>query len=311
MYDIYISRASLDPQYARMAHQFNTNSSRAVELLRDERDETWDDGRYAITDVPERPDVRMDIGLLQEWIAFRLPIPERTRMWLLLMVSGEDIEDIEPRPEGGLEVIVTTLDDRGRQEHVTRRLAYPEPGSDIVSRFPLDLAPGSYETLVVVRAGPPRGPDDEDRSPPSGAYLVSSLTVPEFGGVLPRLSDVAVSPDSGGAWAQTSALSLSPVPIHTTNADGRLWVYFEAYNLTPGGRYTAQVRLEPEDGGQPFDLEFTGEAQPEGRIVTPSGLRLDLSDSSPGRYRLSLTVRDQASGRLTLPVSTEIRIREP
>ncbi len=311
MHDIYISRASLDPEYARLAHQFSSNSNRSVELLQDERDETWDDGRYAVADVPERPDVKMDLGLLQEWLAFRLPMPDRTRMWLLLMVSGEDIDDIDPRPDGGLEVNVTALDDRGHQEHVTRRLAFPDPGNDVVVRFPLDLVPGSYEIRVVVRAGPPRTPDDEDRSPPSGAYVASSLTVPEFDETLPRLSDVAVSPDSGGAWAQTSDVSLSPLPIHTTNADGRLWIYFEAYNLTPGGRYSAQVRLEPEDGGQPYDLEFSGIARPEGRIVTPSGLRLDLSDSSPGRYRLSLTVRDQATGRVTLPVGTDILIREP
>lgn len=311
MAHIYISRASLDPEYARMAHQFGTNNRRAVELLQAERNDTWADGRYAVADVPERPDVKMDIGLLQEWIAFRLPVPERTRMWLLLMVSGEDIENIDPRPEDGLEVIITALDDRGRQEHVTRRLPYPEPGNDVVARFPLDLVPGSYETRIVVRAGPPRTPDDEDRSPPSGAYIASTLTVPQFDETLPRLSDVAVSPDSGGAWAQTNAVSLSPLPAHTTNADGRLWIYFEAYNLTPGGRYTAQVRLEPEDGGQPYDLEFSGIARPEGRVVTPSGLRLDLSDSRPGRYRLLLTVRDQATGRVTLPVSTDILIREP
>jgi len=308
---MYISRASLDPEYARLAHQFSNNNSRSVELLQYERDETWNDGRYALADVPERPDVKMDIGLLQEWLAFRLPMPGRTRMWLLLMVSGEDLADIEPPPDGELEVIVTALDDRGELEHVTRRVAYPDSGNHAAVRLPLDLAPGSYETRVVVRAGPPRSPEDDDRSPPSGAYVASSITVPEFDEPFPRLSDVAVSPDSGGVWAQTSAVSLSPLPIHATNADGRLWIYFEAYNLTPGGRYTAQVRLEPEDGGQPYDLEFSGIARPEGRIVTPSGLRLDLSDSRPGRYRLSLRVRDQATGRVTLPVSTDVLVLEP
>lgn len=310
MYDMYMSRASLDPRYDRLAHQFRTSSARAVELLQEERDETWDDGRFAIAEVPERPDVRMDLGLLQEWIAFRLPVPERTRMWLLLLVSGDDLEDVEVDPDGGLEVVVTALDESARQEHAASRISVPEPGNDIVVRLPLELAPGVWETRVIVRAGLPREPDDEDRPPPSGGYIVSSVTVPELGGTLPRLSGIAVSPDSGGVWAQTSTVSLSPMPVHTTNADGRLWIYFEAYNLTPGGRYTAQVVLEPEGGGPPFDLAFTGVAQPEGRIVTPSGLRLDLSEANPGRYRLSLTVRDQATGRLTLPARTEILVRD-
>ena len=311
MYDLYVSRGVLDPRYDRLAHQFRMSDGRAVELLQEERDETWEDGQFAVADVPERPDVRMDLGLLQEWIAFRLPVPERTRMWLLLMVSGEDIEDADLGPDGELEVTVTALDESGRQERASSRLSRPEPGNDVVARLPLDLPPGEWETRVVVRAGPPRGPGDEERPPPSGGYVAGALTVPELGGALPRLSSVAVSPDSGGAWAQTSAVSLSPMPVHTTNDDGRVWIYFEAYNLTPGGRYTAQVLLEHEDGGPPFDLAFTGVAQAEGRIVTPSGLRLDLSEANPGRYRLSLTVRDLATGRLTLPVRTDLFVREP
>ena len=39
-----------------------------------------------------------------------------------------------------------------------------------------------------------------------------------------------------------------------TNQDGRLWVYFEAYNLTPGGAYAATVHLDPEEDGANFIL---------------------------------------------------------
>lgn len=309
MYDIYITRAQLDPRYARMAYRFD--DVRGVEVLQDERDLTWTDGRYAISQVPERPDVRMDIEMLTEWLAFRRPLADRTRMWLLLMVSGEDLEDIEPRPAEGLEVLVTLLSDEGRQETVTGLLGYPEEGKDAVVRLPIELSPGDYEARVVLRAGPARAPGDEDRSPPSGTYGASSLSVPAFSDALPRLSDIAVSPDSGGTWGQTQAVSLSPAPAHLTNERGQLWIYFEAYNLTPGGRYVAQVHLEPEQGGAPFDLEFTGVAQAQGRIVTPSGLRLDLAEARPGRYRLTLTVRDEATGRVTLPSSTDVWIREP
>ncbi len=306
---IYTSRAQLDPEYARMAYRFD--EFRNVEILQDERDLTWADGQYAVTEVPERPDVRMDVGLLHEWVAFRLPMPDRTRMWLFLAVNGEQLQEIDPWPEEGLEVIATALDRDGHQERTTGRLEFPEPESDVVVRLPFDLPPGEYETKVVVRAGPPRAPGDDDRAPPSGGFTSGTLNVPEMSAPLPRLSGIAVSPDSGGSWAQTDAVSLSPQPIHVTNADGRMWIYFEAYNLTPGGRYTADVVLEPEDGdGPPFDLEFTGVARSAGRVVTPSGLRLDLAKAPAGLYRLTLTVRDLATGRVTLPSGTEIRVLE-
>ncbi len=64
--------------------------------------------------------------------------------------------------------------------------------------------------------------------------------------------------------------------------------------------------LEPEGGGQAFDLSYPGTAQTGGQIVTRGYLRIDLSDSSPGRYRMSVTVHDLTSGITTLPVRTEI-----
>jgi len=308
LYDIYVTRAQLDPEYARMAYRFD--GRRNVEVLQDERDRTWADGRYAVTEVPERPDVRMDLGLISEWVAFRLPVPDRTRLWLLLMVSGEDLADADTPADDGFEVVVTALDDEGRLEDFFGRMAPPSPGSDAILRLPMELAPGTWEIRVLVRAGPPRTPGDEDRPPPSGGYVASTVTVPAFQATLPQLSGIAVSPDSGGAWAQTREVSLSPAPVHVTDGDGRMWIYFEAYNLTPGGRYSANVQLEPEGGGTSYDLEFTGIAPAAGRVVTPAGLRLDLGGARPGRYRLKLTVRDLATGRVTLPADTRIYIGE-
>lgn len=306
MRDIYSTRGQLDPRYARMAYRFDT--SRASETLQDERDLTWADGLYAVTTVPERPDVKMDVDFLHEWVQFRLPMPERTRVWLLLAVSGADLADAELDPENGLEVVVTALGDDGTLEGpFGGRLELPAEGVDLIVRLPIELPPGTFEARVLLRSGPPRRPGDDSRGQPSGGYTVSPLAVRALGGTLPRLSDIAVSPDSGGAWGQTPGIALSPSPIHTTNS--RTWVYFEAYNLTPGGRYAATVRLEPEDEGEPFDLEFNGLAESGGRVVTRSALRLDLGRTPEGRYQLSLTVRDLATGRVTLPARTTITLR--
>lgn len=307
--EIYLSRAGLDPEYARMAYRFD--GLRTAEELQNERDLTWSAGLYAVTEVPERPDVTQDIEFSIEWLQFRLPRAERTRVWLLAAISGVDLNRAREAGAGAdFELIVSTLNETtGVLERFTGRLVPPPPGSDLVVRLPLDLPAGSYTTRVIVRAGEARGVTDMESRPPPGAYLETPLAVRDFSGTLPRLSDIAVSPDSGGSWSQVEQVALSPSPAHLTNDTGRMWVYFEAYNLTPGGAYSAVVHLNPEGDGDPFDLEFSGTARSEGRIVTQSGLRLDLSDSPPGRYLLSLTLRDVATGRVTLPAQTRIEIR--
>jgi hypothetical protein len=86
------------------------------------------------------------------------------------------------------------------------------------------------------------------------------------------------------------------------------FIYYEAYNLTPGGQYETRVVLQPEGGGQPFDLSYPGTVLRGASIVTRGHLRVDLSASSPGRYDVSVTVRDLTSGHVTLPVETEIHV---
>jgi hypothetical protein len=307
--EIYVSRAGIDPAYARMAFRFNR--LRVAEELQNERDLTWSAGLYAVTEVPERPDVAQDISFSIEWVQFRLPRAEKTRTWLLAAISGEDLNRIHEAGVGDeFELIVSTLNQStGVHERVVGWFSVPARGSDLVTRLPFSLPPGDYTTRVIVRAGEARSVTDLDAKPPSGGYLQTDLTVRNFRGALPRLSDIAVSPDSGGNWAQTALVSLSPSPAHITNDAGSIWVYFEAYNLTPGGRYSAVFHLEPGDDGDPFDLEFSGVARSGGRVVTPSGFRLDLANSPPGMYVLTLTIRDVATGRITLPARTRIEIR--
>jgi len=307
--EIYLSRAGVDPEYARMAHRFN--GLRTAEELQNERDLTWSAGLYAVTDVPERPDVAQDVHFSIEWIQFRLPRVEESRVWLLAAISGEDLEKVrESGSTDNFELIVSTLNKAtGVHGRFSGQFSPPGRGSDLVARFPLSLPPGDYTTRVIVQAGATRSATDLEAESPSGGYLETALAVRDFGGSLPRLSDIAVSPDSGGAWSQVDQVALAPSPAHITNDDGRMWVYFEAYSLTPGGTYTAVVHMEPEDEGRSFDLEFSGVARSEGRVVTRSGLRLDLSDSPPGIYRLTLTLRDAATGRMALPAQTRIEIR--
>ena len=64
------------------------------------------------------------------------------------------------------------------------------------------------------------------------------MLVRELASGAPALSDVAVAADSGGVWTPGAGIRLRPSPAHLTGADGVGYVYFEVYNLTPGGQYT-------------------------------------------------------------------------
>jgi hypothetical protein len=138
--------------------------------------------------------------------------------------------------------------------------------------------------------------------------------VRRFDLAVPELSDVAVAADSGGDWSPDGVrrpeIGIQPNPAHTTGPGGAAWVYFESYGLTPGATYTTRVEVRPVDGeGGAFDLSFPGDVPPEAGSRLRRTLRLDLDDAEPGRYRLTFTVRDDKTGRTTLPYETEIAVR--
>ena len=95
-----------------------------------------------------------------------------------------------------------------------------------------------------------------------------------------------------------------------TGTDGVGYIYFEAYNLTPGGRYTTTVNLRPrdEEEREDFTLTFSGGVA-EGSSVARRVLRLDLDQTAPGAYTMEIVVRDEGSGQSTLPHNTDIIVQ--
>jgi len=173
-------------------------------------------------------------------------------------------------------------------------------------RVAADLAPGPYRYSLLLkdaRLG-------EGRSRPSGNYRKVNLAVRELGAGVPALSDVAVAADSGGTWSPGGGVRLRPSPAHLTGPDGVGYVYFEVYNLTPGGQYTTRIRLEPddEDAGDAFELSYPGDGTTDVSRTARRLLRLDLSDTDPGRYVMQVTVTDEATGASTLPYYTPVTL---
>jgi len=310
--ELYNSRGVLDPEYSRMASRFDR--LRTVEQLQVERNMTVADTRLLIEEVPERPDLDFELQFDREWIQFRSPRPATTRIWANVELPSEALRKAAAdRESTTLDVVVSLLDESGRHLRstpATFELRVPPDGSPqrvLGVRVPVEVSPGRYETLVLVRMS---GEDDDRR--PHGNFARDSLVVRDFGGTIPLLSDVAVSADSGGAWQPRPGISLRPSPAHSSGPDGLAWIYLEAYNLTPGGEFIARVRLDrgAVGGGESpaFQQEYRGTAARGARIVTPMILRLDLGETEPGAYALRVTVTDAATGARTLDAPTNIEV---
>jgi hypothetical protein len=320
LHNLYMSRMGLDPAYARIAVRARNGvgdpfvGTRLAEELMNERKWTWADGEYAVATVPERPDVKLGVDLGLEWLNFRAPRPGHTRVWMNGLVRTATLETSEDdgRDLFRVEVAWTLLDERGdfyRRVPGRIEIERPEdldPDAGLSVRMSTDLPPGEYRWMLLVTD--PNSGDPEGDEKPSGGYASGMVVVRDMSADLPILSDVAVSPDSVGAWSPAEGISLNPSPAHVTGSDGVAFIYYEVYNLTPGGRYETRVLLEPEDGGQMFDLSYPGTAPAGARIVARGHLRIDLSDTPAGRYEMVVTVRDLTTGVLTLPVRTDILV---
>lgn len=306
--DLYTSRSVLDPEYARMASRFDRN--RTIEQLQIERDMTGEDARFAMEGVPERPDVDLGLQFDSEWLQFRSPRPGKTRVWINVELPADEVRDaLEREGTQRLETVLVLL---GEEEEDL--LIFPAefdlgldadavPGEVLGLRVPAELPPGDYRTLFRLSIASGSG------APATGNYVSDSLIVRNFSGTLPLLSDVAVAPDSGGAWQPRPGLSIRPSPSHRSGPDGIAWIYLEAYNLTPGGAFVARVRLRGGEGAAPaFEQEYSGTAVPGARIVTPIVLRLDLVDTPPGDYALEVGLTDVATGVQALDSKTTLAV---
>ena len=325
--DLYQSRQGLDPRYARMAQQMyytnpltsgeprKTGGQGALEAynqLQKERDLTFADARFAIHEVPERPDVDTGSRLLVEDLQFRSPKDRAdTRVWLNGVVEAQFLTPVilpDSTFRYRVEARWAVLGDDGEfQRFQTEAEAYSDRrlGADesLPVRIQADLPPGHYRYTVLFR-DVHRPPDGGQRQ---GNYYKSDVVVQDFSAGTPALSDVAVAADSGGSWSPSPGVALRASPTHMMGRDGVGFIYFEAYNLAPGGRYTTTVRLEPkdDDDAEDFTLTYAGDAG-EGNTVAKRVLRLELHDTKPGWYTMEITVKDEQSGQTTLPHATDV-----
>ncbi len=329
--DLYRSRQGVDPRYASIAQQMDnqldqnalTSSTtmsdgsaalNAQRALQQEREWTRADGVFAVDSVPDQPPVAADTRLLVEELQFLSPREGLNRVWINAVIEADRLTPA-PLPGGNYRYRVDArwvlVDAAGESqtfnssfEATTQRLLGRDESLPV--RMAADLAPGQYRYALLVRDSR-LAPGREQLS---GNYRRVALTVRELGAGAPALSDVAVAADSGGTWSPGGGVRLRPSPAHLTGADGVGYVYFEVYNLTPGGQYTTEIRLEPDDddAGDAFQLSFPGDGATDASRMSRRLLRVDLRDSEPGRYVMQVVVTDEATGASTLPYYTPVTV---
>jgi hypothetical protein len=136
-----------------------------------------------------------------------------------------------------------------------------------------------------------------------GQLYTSFFPIPDYSGRDLMLSDIALSQaDSESGWKR-GGVTLGLLP--TSEFPGSAFdVYYEIYNLPAGNRYTTEIAIarvagadgEPVPDGSPVRLRYSGEstARPGGTL--PELRHVDASVEN-GRYRITVTITDEATGQ--------------
>ncbi|MFQ5746158.1 MAG: hypothetical protein ACE5HF_02935 [Gemmatimonadota bacterium] len=279
---------------------------------------TTDYARFAIQRVADAPEGEPRLGLATEVLRFR-DGPGRDLAWVLASGRAGDFEPERTRSgfryvlEGALGFLAgdDPLTRTTRRTVETARALAPDDA--LTLRLPLHLPPGTYPFTLVARDGSAAA----SRSAPA-SWVQDTLRLPEAQPDLPELSDIAVAPDSGGSWTRDGRTFLAVSPIHVPGPDRIAHIWFEAYGLAPGSPYRVEVRLVTEArAGRMYELSpadvavrlrFGAELPPGVGAVAAHHLRLDLTDTAPGRYWLGVRVTDPATGASSLPATTTVLV---
>lgn len=327
--DLYMSRSELDPAFGTLANRIVTSrpdDSGRIEDMRslspnaltlqgefaEERQTNFDLVKEALTQSLDRPAVRPEAPILFELLQFREPARDyenRTRVVLNAVVQADPLT-AEPAEDGGVRyrvhAMISLVSESGELHQRQAIFALRSPvklgaGTGVPLRLSLDVPPGEYEYSFVVRDA------SDERVRPTGNWKTESILVHSYGANVPQLSDIAFAADSGGSWTLPGGTALPISPVHQTNREGRAWLYFEAYGLSQSGEYEVDVQLLPSEGGEAFALSFRGAPPEAGQQAVRRLLQLELGDTAPGEYGLTIIVTD-GLGRRSLPLRTDLRV---
>jgi hypothetical protein len=182
-------------------------------------------------------------------------------------------------------------------------MARPLPAQHLLHTFvEIDAPPsdGTVQRIVVTDA----------TRPGVGQLHQSPFPIPDYRGGELMLSDVAFGvPGAPSGWSRRGHMvALLPTSQFPESAFD---VYYEIYNLPRGRPYETEIAIEPllargESSGA-VRARFTGESEAAADGVLAEVRRVE-SSLPIGRYRVTVTVTDQATGRVA-STSRAIQVR--
>ncbi len=180
-----------------------------------------------------------------------------------------------------------------RDDSVFVRLRRPLPDEHLLSTYVEMHAPPSrhmFQRVIMSDA----------TTPGVGQLYGSYFPIPDYSGKHLMLSDVALGqPDPTVGWERRGAtLALLP----TTQFPGSAFdVYYEVYNLPYGTPYSTEITVEQADATRvdargPVRIRFAGEsdAHADGTVTELRRVETALPN---GRYRITVTIRNEATGQ--------------
>ena len=178
---------------------------------------------------------------------------------------------------------------------------------------PVAVPPGTYRFRIEVL--------DRNRDPAASSVKEGELVVPSYEAPGPVLSDLAVASDTPGTWQPLPDISLKLNAAHVVQVDASPYIYFEAYGLTPGGRYRVELHMESAEdqsfldrrlkgARRPFQLQYSGSVptDPDSPVRGAQHLKFGRN-TQPGLYQVTVKVTDLTTGEASLPRRANLKVR--
>lgn len=152
-------------------------------------------------------------------------------------------------------------------------------------------------------------------TPGIGQLYADYFPIPDYSGSELMLSDIALGQPGAEAGWRRGDVTLALLP--TSQFPGTSFdLYYEVYNLPAGREYTTEIAIEPVAGPRArrdgeadlVRLRFSGKsaARPDGTLPE---LRHVEASVPRGRYRITVTITDEETGR-TASRSRILEVRE-
>jgi hypothetical protein len=313
----FVTGSALDPIYSKRLAFGSLSPGERRMALRQVELQAREFQRRVVTGVPDAPEIRPTVRLVVEPLWFWNPGIDTFTVWML---ASAQVGDLSINREGGVD-----------HYSLSARLTLGVPGGVRIAEVSRDV--GVSKQLsdqdgidLAIASTVPAGSHPftlsitDSQSPQSGGnWLQDTLVVPDLSHSLPAVSDIAVARDSGGTWSRDGVSFLKLSPVHATNADGSIFVYFEVYGMFAGSPYTVDVRLVLQDEAEraydiqeddpAFSLLFASEMPAAPSPIGAHQLRLDLGSTESGTYLLLVRVTDLGRSIVSLPSTTTLTVR--